>query len=172
MHKAAWFFILLFPLFLVSCSPQEAEYISNNQDKNPTIPPKSQDQVSLGDVKHKVNILSEKYRNPKWSTLRFKDWRGVGKIYMKFDKTENKTYAWAILNKLKATEINKNYSIWLINDEADNELDTGKIIFDEEGVGYWYYEFIGPGEHYNYLKANVLEEDNKILEANFSPKLY
>ena len=164
---------LLFPLIfiLTACSAQNLIYQSDKPTPAATTPAP---QVTVDQVKKQVETYREKYNDPKWATLRSADYKSTGRIYMQYDKETDKTYIWLEVNNFEKQD---NLVVKLIDnkqkDEAKNQIILGKIMFDQDDSGWLAYEFAENGNFYSYLKAQVLPENSeeKLLEANFNPKL-
>ncbi len=128
-----------------------------------------------------IKTITERYNNPKRATLRDSDFNVFGKVYMQYDKAEDKTYFWAKLTNYPKPEDNTQYSVWLIDNKATDtskqQLNLGNLFFTEDGHAQLYYEFDDFGNKYNYLKVvitkngDVPDTEHAVLRAYFNPKL-
>ncbi|NMB56696.1 hypothetical protein GYA19_02020 [Candidatus Beckwithbacteria bacterium] len=131
---------------------------------------------SVDQVREEVKKKQEAYKDPKWATLRFSDFKNAGRIYMQYDQKEDQTYVWVQLNNLQNPD-NKNFHLYLIDEQAKDEvqktIDLGKLYFDKDNTVWSYYVFPEKGNFYHYLKAQIRVEGENVvlLEANFNKEL-
>ncbi|NMC36154.1 hypothetical protein GYA49_03855 [Candidatus Beckwithbacteria bacterium] len=148
-------------------SPSPSASPKTQQSSNPT-------PANFENIKKQVDTALESYSNPKRATLRRDDWTRAGKVYMQYDKTLDKTLFWVELTDFAKPQAGS-LTVYLLDtkqkEEKDQKLNVGTISFDKDGQGLLYFEFPGKGNFYSYLKVVVERNKEKVLEANFSPKL-